>query len=88
MGQGTFWTVNLDLTSSNLGNPNWSQIFVGVLWWVGSFLQPPIGASPLVVEGNGAFGFPGHWKSQGFMGALDKFVRGLGLSFFQGRHYC
>ena len=49
---------------------------------VGSFLQPPIGEAPLVVEGNGAFGFPGPWKSQESVRALDKFFWFLALSFF------
>ena len=44
---------------------------------VGSFPQPPIGASPLVVEGNTELGFPGPWKSQGSAGALDRFLGGF-----------
>ena len=39
----------IDLKSSKLGDPNWSERSVEVLWWVGlgTFLQLPIGASPL-----------------------------------------
>ena len=55
---------------------------------IGSFLQPPIGAPPLAVERNSAFWFSGPWKSQGSVGALDKFLGGWDLFFFQGRHYC
>ena len=73
----------IDLKSSNLVDPNWSERSVGVLWGVGSFLQPPIGAPPLVVEGNSAFGFPGPWKNQGSVGAIDTFFGELGLSFFR-----
>ena len=43
---------------------------------VGSFLQPPIGAHPLVVQGNSPFGFPGPWKIQGSAGVLDTFLGG------------
>ena len=43
---------------------------------VGSFLLPPIGVASLVVEGNSALGFSGPWKSQGSVGALDKFFVG------------
>ena len=65
----------IDLKNSNLGDPNWSERSVEVLWgWgIGSFFQLPIGACPLVVEGSSAFGFPGPWKSKGSMGALEKF---------------
>ena len=45
MGKGPFWTLNFDLKSSNLGDPNWSERSVWVLWGgVGSFLYLPIDA--------------------------------------------
>ena len=38
-----------------------------------SFLQPPKGVTPLLVEENGAFGFPSPWKKSGSVGALNNF---------------
>ena len=78
MSERPFGILNFDLKSSNLGDPNWFERIVRVLlgMWVGSFLELPIGAPPLVVEGNSAFGFPGPWKSQGSAGAIDNFLGG------------
>ena len=84
MGQGPFWTLNFDWHEElKFGRSKlvWKECRGPMGIGVESFLQPTIGACPLMVEGNSAFQFPDTWKSQGSMGALDNFWGGLGLSF-------
>ena len=82
-------------TLIDLGDPNWSERSVVVLWQVmGRFFTSVTNrCTPLVIEQNSALGFPGPWKRQGSLGALEKFLREFDFLmdfciFFKTRNYC
>ena len=73
----------IDLKSWNLGDLNWSDRSVEVLWeWGREF---PLATNKCTHFGGlkiSAFRFPGPWKGQGSGGSLDKFWGVRTWSFF------